>query len=143
MEWIVEYIADKKIATVRTIGSFTVEDHARMVEDIVSREFWKPGLDVLFDHRELEFGFTNFEIMKRASANHEKNDERIGNGKAAILMKSIVDFGRGRQFELIADDKVSAKLKVFRDEESAVKWLQEEKVEAYEMESILMMNYLK
>lgn len=125
MDWTAEYKNDKCFATVRTIGEFTVEDHARMVEDIVSRDFWKPGLDVLFDHRKLNFGFTTIELMKRASANHERNDDRIGDGKAAILMKSVVDFGRGRQFELIAADKVSAKLKVFMDEDSAVDWLLE------------------
>jgi hypothetical protein len=127
MDWIAEYIKEKQFATVKTIGEFTVEDHARMVEDIVSQDFWEPGLDVLFDHRNLHFGFTTVEIMKRASANHERNDERIGDGKAAILMKSVVDFGRGRQFELVAADRVSAKLKVFMDEQEAVDWLLENK----------------
>src|SRR5689334_5507182 len=111
MDWIAEYKNDKPFATVVTAGEFDLVDHARMIEDIVSRDFWRPGLDVLFDHRNLNFGFTTTETMKRASANHEKNDDRIGDGKAAILMKSLVDFGRGRQFEMIASDKVSAKLK--------------------------------
>ena len=128
MDWIAEYKKDKPFATVVTAGEFTLEDHARMIEDIVSRDFWKPGLDVLFDHRKLHFGFTTVEIMKRASANHERNDERIGDGKAAILMKSLVDFGRGRQFEMVASDKVSARLKIFMDEESAVNWLLEGKL---------------
>ncbi len=130
MDWIAEFKKDKDFATVRTNGNFTLADHARMIEDIVSRDFWKPGTDILFDHRQLQFGFTTIGLMARASANHEKNDERIGDGKAAILMKSIADFGRGRQFEMIAADKVSARLKIFLDEESAVKWLLERSIPA-------------
>ncbi|MEP6903311.1 MAG: hypothetical protein ABJA66_16405 [Actinomycetota bacterium] len=94
-----------------------------MIEDIVSRNFWKKGLDVLFDHRKLDFGFTDVDFMKQASRNHEKNDERIGDGKAAILMKSLADYGRGRQFELLASDNINAKLCIFLDEKAAVDWL--------------------
>jgi hypothetical protein len=125
MDWKTEYTKDVSFATVRTVGEFSIDDHARMIEDIVSSDFWKPGLDVLFDHRNLEFGFTTAAFWKKASENHERNDDRIGDGKAAILMKSVVDFGRGRQFEMITSDKVSAKLRVFMDEESAVSWLLE------------------
>ncbi len=80
-------------------------------------------MNVLFDHRNLNFGLTDISVFKRASSNHEQNDERIGDGKAAILMKSLSDFGRGRQFELVSEGKVSAKLRIFRDEQEAVNWL--------------------
>ena len=123
MNWIAEYIKDKEFVTVVTSGNFSLEDHARMIEDIVSRKFWKPGTDVLFDNRGLEFGQTDIEAMRRASTNHKENDDLIGDGKAAILMKSLTDFGRGRQFELLASGKVSAKLKIFTDETAALTWI--------------------
>lgn len=123
MNWTVHKIKGQSYIKVTTEGVFSPDDHLKMIEDIVSREFWLPGTNVLFDHRNLEFGQTDISIFKQASSNHEKNDERIGNGKAAILMKSLADFSRGRQFELIADDKISAKLHIFLREKEAIKWL--------------------
>lgn len=125
MNWIAEYRKDRSFVTVVTNGDFTLEDHEKMIKDIVSREFWQPGTDVFFDHRKLNFGQTSIDLMKRASANHHENDELIGDGRAAILMKSLVDFGRGRQFELLPADKVSAKMRIFMDADAAINWLEE------------------
>lgn len=94
-----------------------------MIEDIVSRPGWRPGTDVLFDHRGLSFGDADLRAMYQASGNHLQNDARIGSGKAAILMRSLSDYGRGRQFELLTADRASATLAVFLDEAEALDWL--------------------
>lgn len=125
MNWKVENREDKDFVKVATSGNFTIEDHEKMITDIVSRDFWTPGKDVFFDNRDLNFGQTSVEIMKRASENHQRYDKSIGNGKTAILMKSLVDFGRGRQFELLSSDNVSARLRIFMDEQDALNWLAE------------------
>lgn len=123
MEWTVEQRPDFVVVT--TQGPFDVNDHRRMVEDIVSRDFWHPGLSVFFDHRLLDFGWSGFSAIRQAVENHSANDERIGDGKAAILMKSLADYGRGRQFELLTEGQVGAKLRIFRDESEALRWLRE------------------
>jgi len=125
MNWVVEQRENKAFVTIKTAGTFSIEDHVRMIEDIVTREFWKPGTDIFFDHRNMQFGKTDIELMRQATANHKKYDKLIGNGRAAILMKSLTDFGRGRQFELLSSDKISAKLRIFLEEEKAVDWLSE------------------
>jgi hypothetical protein len=123
MNWIVETKKSRKYIRVVTEGVFNLEDHLEMIKDITSREFWRPGTDVLFDHRNLNFGKSDFDLMRGASENHSENDEKIGDGKAAILMKSLSDFARGRQFELLSESKVSAKLHIFTDESQAIEWL--------------------
>lgn len=123
MNWEVFKPEEQPFVTVVTNGNFNIKDHLKMIEDVVSRDFWLPGMNVFFDHRKLNFGSTDITIFRGASANHAQNDERIGDGKAAILMKSIADFGRGRQYELITDPKVSAKLRIFLDEREALQWL--------------------
>lgn len=125
MNWTAEYREDKHFVSIKTAGTFSIDDHIRMIEDIVTREFWKPGTDIFFDHRNMQFGKTDIELMRQASANHKKYDKLIGDGRAAILMKSMTDFGRGRQFELLSADKISAKLRIFLEEEKAVDWLSE------------------
>jgi len=61
--------------------------------------------------------------MRKASFNHEDNDEWIGNSKIAFLMNSVGDFGLGRQYEILTDGRVSARIHVFVDEETATRWL--------------------
>jgi hypothetical protein len=123
MQWTVELSGTDEYAIVTTSGTFGVADHLRMIEDIVSRPGWRPGTDVLFDHRALSFDDADLRAMYEARANHLHNDARIGGGKAAILVRSLSDYGRGRQFELLTADHVSATLYVFLDEAEALDWL--------------------
>ncbi|HET7233622.1 MAG TPA: hypothetical protein VFJ16_26670 [Longimicrobium sp.] len=123
MRWTVEIPRGDGYAVVTTSGTFDVNDHVRMIEDIITRPGWLPGMDVLFDHRALDFGEADLRAMYQAGDNHLRNDERIGNGRAAILMRSLNDYGRGRQFELLTEGRVSATMRVFLDEAEARDWL--------------------
>jgi hypothetical protein len=123
MEWTVVFDDATGIAIVATRGVFDVADHARMVADIVGRAQWRPGHPVLFDHRQLDFGSAGYAHMIAARDNHVAHDERIGAARSAILVKSLADYGCGRQFELIAEGAVSADLAVFADEAAARRWL--------------------
>lgn len=123
MNWTVENIENQPYVRVVTGGDFSVGEQLKMIEDITSRDFWRPGTNVLFDHRKLDFGVTDINLIRQASDNHIKNDAKIGDGKAALLMKSLPDFARGRQFELLTESKVSAKLRIFKDEDEALQWL--------------------
>jgi hypothetical protein len=123
MQWTVQLPETDGYAVVTTSGKFEVDDHLRMIEDIVGRPGWRPGTDVLFDHRGLSFGEANLGVMYQASSNHLRNDARIGAGKAAILVRSLADYGRGRQFELMTAERVAATLCVFLDDAEALDWL--------------------
>jgi len=123
MHWTVELPGADEYAIVTTSGTFSAADHLRMVEDIVSRPGWRPGTDVLFDHRGLSFDDADLRAMYEARGNHLANDARIGGGKAAVLVRSVSDYGRGRQFELLTADRISATLRVFIDPAEALDWL--------------------
>lgn len=123
MNWTIKYIEKLNFVKIVTEGDFTLSDHLAMVEDIISQKFWKPGMNTLFDHRKLDFNETTIALMKEASENHKRYEVQIGDGKAAILMKSLEDYLRGRQFELLTSHQASARLNVFMDEDKAIEWL--------------------
>ena len=123
MNWTVEYIKPQNFVKIKTEGIYTPSDQIKMIEDTVSQKFWKPDLNLLVDHRNAEFTGTDIAFIKEASKNFEKYKNRIGGGKIAILMKSLTDYARGRQFELLTGSKVKSKFNVFMDEEKAVNWL--------------------
>jgi len=123
MKWTIEYVEEHNYVNVICEGLFSIKDHPQMFEDIVSCEYWQPGMALFFDNRNVDFGATDFSLMRQASQNYERASNRIGNGKAAMLMKSLADFGRGRQFEMLSDAKGSVNMRVFLDKEEAVIWL--------------------
>ena len=123
MEWTVELPGADGYAVVTTSGIFGVSDHVRMTEDIVTRPGWRPGMDVLFDHRALDFSAADLRAMYQAGDNHLRHDERIGDGRAAVLVRSLDDYGRGQQFALLTERRISATLRVVLDEAEARDWL--------------------
>jgi hypothetical protein len=125
MNWFIEHIEARQYIRIVYEGLFSVDEQSKAIEDLLSRAFWQPGMSILIDHRKLDFGTTNIPIMQQIGAFHQKNDARIGSGRIAVIMKSLSDFGRGRQFELITKGKVSAKFEIFLEEEKALDWLLE------------------
>ena len=123
MNWTIETIDSLKIVKVITEGDFDTESHRLMIEDIISQDFWKPGMDAYFDHRKLNFHHTTIPLMRKVSASYQEYAMELGDGKLALLMKSWADFARGRQFELMTQNQVSAKLGVFMDEKETIEWL--------------------
>ena len=123
MRWTVE--EGTPYITVRTEGEFDTDDHRAMVVDILAQPFWRPGRDVLFDHRALSFSDSDYTTMAMAVQNHRTFDPQIGNGRAAVLMASPADFGLARIFDALAADTVHADLRVFLNEGEARSWLSE------------------
>lgn len=123
MNWRIENIRDENFVKIVANGAFDADAHLKMLEDLVSRRFWEPGTSVLLDFRAIETAGVNLKDVRQASGNRQEIDARLGGGKSAYLMKSLADFARGRQFQLLTEDKVTSKLCIFMDEEKALEWL--------------------
>ena len=122
MHWTIEFI-DETYVLVVTHGTFTAQGQIDLVEDILTREFWRPGRLTLFDHRDLDFSESTIDTIQSASDTHVRNDERIGKAKTAIVLKDSLAYGNARQFMGITRDMISATLALFTDMDSAKKWL--------------------
>lgn len=123
MNWTTTLIEPAHYVRVATQGSFAVEDCFRMKEDFLSREYWKPGMNVLIDYRETSFSNITLDVLRLVGAYHESKNELIGSGRMAFLMRSPRDFGFARQYEMITEGKVSSLVCVFLDEDKALAWL--------------------
>ncbi len=55
MTWTIEYIEALKYVRVTGEGDFSVQEHAALLDDIVSRDFWKPGTPLLLDNKNVSF----------------------------------------------------------------------------------------
>jgi hypothetical protein len=123
MEWVIEYIEAQNYLKVTGSGLFSINQHFQVFDDIIKQEYWKPGMPLLFDNRRMDFTGIDFKVVSQASSNYERMSDRIGCTKGAMLMKSISDFGIGRQFEIISNNKGPGEIRVFLDEKEALLWL--------------------
>jgi hypothetical protein len=123
MEWTVELVHQPHYVRIITRGQFSVADHLAMIEHILTRPYWVPGTATLFDHRQLDMAGATYTVMAAASQNHLRHDNRIGAGKAAVIMGSAADFGSARQFEMLVEGQAAATLRVFLDPVAALAWL--------------------
>jgi hypothetical protein len=123
MYWTVEHVKASRYVRVVTGGVYNIDDHMRMLEDVVNRDFWKPGMNLLIDDSRLDFHQTSLEQLREAGLKRLRFDPLIGGGKTAVIVDSLADFARVRQYELITSGKVAAKIDIFKDEDKAVLWL--------------------
>ena len=123
MRWTIVYVKDHHFAKVVAKGIYNIDDHMRMLEDVVTRDFWKLGKNLLIDASELDLSDTGLEQLRAAGLKRTGFDALIGGGKTAVWVNSLISFGRARQFQLITSGKVSAKIDIFQDEDKAVRWL--------------------
>jgi len=123
MKLTLEHIENHYFVTVTADAAFTNKDFVKVLEDIFSLEYWKPGMCVLFDNRKLDLRETSFENVKTAVEDFVKSNERFGDGKIAFLMKKGSDYGQGRQFQIMTEEKTSTNLQIFVNKEVAIRWL--------------------
>jgi hypothetical protein len=123
MNWTMKLIEQINTVRITSSGIFDADDDLRLVKDIISQNYWKPGMNMLLDHRGVEFEGTDINLVRRVSEHHKRYEAEIGAGKMALLMKSLTDFARGRQFELLTEYDMEAEIDVFLDEDKALEWL--------------------
>lgn len=124
MQWIIEPGRSGRFWRVTTTGRFDAEDHVRMVREITGHADWRPGCDVLFDHRAVDWDGVNFETMFRAVQTHRAFESRIGDGRAAIVVGHGAAVGSVRQFELLLGEGTATRFNVVQDEAAAIRWLE-------------------
>ena len=123
MNCTIEHIAADNYVKIVVEGVFSIEEHAECVNELFSSPFWKPGMNLLCDYQNFNFGSVIFEKVRAASENYQRAPEKLGKGKMALVVKTKLGFGIGRQFELISEGKIPREIYVFMDEKEAIDWL--------------------
>lgn len=88
MNWSIEFREGGEYVTVALEGSFNPSDHRQMIEDVVSRDYLKSGMNILLDSRLVDYSLATADVMEQAANNMAAFQSQIGSGKAAILMVS-------------------------------------------------------
>lgn len=125
MDWKIEHIENENYIKITLIGLFTIADHNEFFTKLLSSDFWKPGTNLLFNGRNLDFTSLNSTLIRGISDYFQSISEQLGKNKIALLASSSLGYGFGRQFQMLSENKVQSEIRVFRVEREAAEWLNE------------------
>jgi hypothetical protein len=110
------------LARISLLGQISVEEQQRWLDALVGHPDWSPGFDMLVDTRKLGGLMLSYD-QTRAAAQHAKRlDERLGDGRHAVIGDTDMLFGCARMGEQLSRP-CSRQIAVFRDVEAAERWL--------------------
>lgn len=111
---------------VNTSGVMNSGDFIAMAKDILNHpECLKDG-NIIFDHSYLEFRDVSLDELQKIRQFHMDNEEKIGKGKTAIIVKSGLAKKWYKLWSQGERIKTENKVKVFENYNDAVNWIVEE-----------------
>ena len=108
-----------------TKGVITVEEAEGSFHSILDHEFWMQGRPLLINHMSATTESLTVNDIMEISKIVTMGNDALGDTKFALAMKSDLDYGQARMWQLYTEDHLNAKIEVFRSREEAVNWLAE------------------
>ena len=108
---------------VKSRGLATLEGLRRFTGWLISLPGFRPGLNLLVDHRDADFSeFSSGDARSRVEDAVILN-EKFGDARIAIVVGSVADYGIHRMMELLAGDRYTFETQIFTDVDEAHAWL--------------------
>lgn len=125
MKYNIQYIKSIDLYVVRTSGDMTGYGFLSMGKALLNHPEWLPNKNVLFDHQDFNFNKTSIEDIERIRSFHKKNENRIGSGKSAIVVRSGFSLEWHRLWSKGKKIQTGNIVQVFDDYDKALHWIRE------------------
>lgn len=123
MEFEIEWV-DESLVICRTSGAASVEGYQAMMETLISQPGFRPGVDLIVDHTNVDVSaLTAAEIERVAGLRARFAGDVAGRAAGVVGAGSPMRYGLGRMFEAFLESQPSTKIKVFETVEDAMVWL--------------------
>ncbi len=107
------------------IGEVTVDHIIQSRTAILADPDFEPGMSFLVDLTEASLASVDSAEMRRLGAHGRKVTEGWGAHRTAVVTSRSLEFGMIRQYEVVGE-RPGLTLRVFRDHDAALSWLQED-----------------
>ncbi|HWA75491.1 MAG TPA: hypothetical protein VG937_24315 [Polyangiaceae bacterium] len=126
MEWRIELQDDGKLIRITTNGPFQLGQQRQMFEELGAHPAFTPGLAVLFDNRRLDLTGSDVNVIQESVEIVQEFVRTQHIERLAGLVDDGLNFGVGRQFEILTDVAGGHGFRLFKEEELALRWLRGE-----------------
>ena len=120
----IKYDQDRKILNISVSGKSDFNEFSSTLETITNSKDFPPNIRTVWDIRQADFSFANFQLVKEVVKIRSKFSKR-SHCRSALVVSSNLQYGLSRMFEMLSDGKIQHKLRIFRDLEEGEKWLLE------------------
>jgi hypothetical protein len=108
---------------VKTSGTMKKDDFIEMAENLLQHPEFSSGENVIFDHIDLDFSHVSVETLEAIRFFHTQNEEQIGGGKSAIVVKPGFSGKWNRLWEKGQKINTANRVMVFEDFDEAAQWI--------------------
>jgi len=123
MNYKVTFVDAINLLVVKTSGKMNADDFIVMAKDLLQQPQCLPDGNVIFDHTVLEFNDVALDDLEKIRAFHMSNEDRIGSGKSAIIVKPGLSQEWHRLWSKGEKIKTANKVQVFENYNDAVNWI--------------------
>ena len=124
MEWKFSFINDG-IIKVKTKGDFSLDDFQKMIVQMLSYSRWVPGMNRLYDNRELNIKATDINTMYNIGMIQKNFEKKFGRGRLALLVKDFADYDSGRLYQNVVNGRIESEVKIFISYDEAMDWVKQ------------------
>lgn len=126
MDWKIELNEENEYILITTNGQFTLGEQKEMFQEVCGFQKFSPDLPVLFDNRKIIMKGSNPDIIRKSVTIVQDFIKSHHITRLAGLVDDGVNFGVGRQFEILTEIAGGNGFRLFKDENLAVSWLKGE-----------------
>ena len=123
MKWNIQFDDSEGIIRAYQSGEFTVADEALFLHEVVRSPKWEIGLPLMIDFCHLDIDNMRFPQVASLSGLIVEMADQVGPGKLALLCDNEEQFGLGRQFQMLTEFDLGREIRVYRNENEAIRFL--------------------
>ncbi len=123
MKYKITYTDSTNLLVIKTDGKMNADDFLTMAGDLLRHPRRLPGGDVIFDHTAMEFNDVSVDDLQKIRAFHLSNEESIGKGKSAIVVKAGLSKAWHKLWSQGRKIKTGNKVQVFDNYNDAANWI--------------------
>lgn len=125
MEYEITWGGDPEDASVATRGTVALEGFDAWMQEGLSDPRYRDGMSIIVDHRELDWSDVSLKDVQERIELFRRNTKRVGRIRAAMVMRSTVDFGLARMYEAYVEMQPDLQIEigVFISIDDAREWI--------------------
>lgn len=123
MEFEIEWV-DPSLVICRTSGLASVEGYEAMMRALTSQPQFRPGVDLILDHTNLDVSALSAADIEQAADLHAQfAGATAGRAAGVVGSGSPMRYGLARMFEAYVVSQTDATVRIFETLEGAMAWL--------------------